>query len=189
MGVERNRHAATGDHGPPFLAGALDEHLVRLELVPGGAEPAPVELLEVAPLQRSPDRGELLAETRSEQGQIRLHTQLCVDLDRNERPSPATRRAGRRPTLPPLGGALDHEVPQRLLHLEPCRLPRLVTERRPPPRSSTNVGEQVGVGRRQLPASRRGGRTTVRRHTAPPSVSHKSSERNGITGAIHTKHP
>ena len=71
--------SAPGDR-PALLAGPLDEHLVRAELVPGGPEPAAAELLELARLQRGPHRAELLAELRAEHGQVRLDAQLGVDV-------------------------------------------------------------------------------------------------------------
>ena len=64
---------------PALAAAALDEHLVRLELVAGGAEAAAAELLELARLQRLLHRAQLLAEPRPEHRQVRLHAQLRID--------------------------------------------------------------------------------------------------------------
>src|SRR5207249_12084743 len=62
---------------PAFLAAALDDHLVRAELVPVDAEAAAVELLEAPGLERGANGGELLAELRAEDRQVRLHAQLA----------------------------------------------------------------------------------------------------------------
>src|SRR5581483_5800578 len=77
--VERDRHALGGRDRPALAAAALDEHLVRLELVAGGAEAAAVELLEPAGLERLLHRPQLLAEARAEDREVRLHAQLGVD--------------------------------------------------------------------------------------------------------------
>ena len=79
-GVERDGDAVVAGDRPALLAGPLDEHLVRAELVPGGAEAAAAELLELARLERGPHRAELLAELRPEHGQVRLDAQLRVDV-------------------------------------------------------------------------------------------------------------
>src|SRR5581483_7841626 len=62
-----------------LAAEALDEHLVRAELVAGGAEAPARKLLEVARLQRLLNGRQLLAEPRPEHGEIRLHAQLGFD--------------------------------------------------------------------------------------------------------------
>ena len=78
-GVERDGDARVAGDGPAVLAGPLDEHLVRLELVAGGAKAAALELLERARLQRGAHRAELLAELRPEHRQVRLDAQLGID--------------------------------------------------------------------------------------------------------------
>ena len=77
--VERDRDAVRRRDRPALAAAALDEHLVRLELVAGGAEAAAAELLELARLQRLLHGAQLLAEPRPEHRQVRLHAQLGVD--------------------------------------------------------------------------------------------------------------
>ena len=64
-----------GEH--PALAGAsLDEDLVRPELASVDANAAAFQLLELTRLQRCAYGAELLAELRSEHGQVRLDAQL-----------------------------------------------------------------------------------------------------------------
>ena len=52
--IERDGDAVRRRDRPALLAVALDEHLVRAELVAGDAEPAAGELLELARLERGP---------------------------------------------------------------------------------------------------------------------------------------
>src|SRR6266516_3037916 len=85
LGIERQverdgEPVLTGD-GPALLAAPLDDHLVRAELVPVDPEAAVVELFEASGLERGTNGGELLAELRAEDRQVRLHAQLArVDL-------------------------------------------------------------------------------------------------------------
>src|SRR5207249_5717173 len=104
---------------PAFLAAALDDHLVRAELVPVDAEAAAVELFEASGLERGTNGGEFLAELRAEDRQVRLHAQLArVDgaeldvLDAQLLCDLARVRRGR-------VGALDDQAPQRLAELDP----------------------------------------------------------------------
>ncbi len=86
--------SGAGDR-PAVAAAALDDHLVRLEVVAGGAEPAAAELLELARLERLLHGAEVLPELRPEHRQVRLHAQLGVDLVERDRPSRAPRRRSR----------------------------------------------------------------------------------------------
>ena len=125
--VERDRDARIGRDRPTLLARSLDEHLVRAELVPGGAETAAVELLEVARLKRRPHGAELLPESRPEQRQVRLHTQLGVDV--TEHDLAYAQLVGDHVLVPcDARATLDDERAQRLAHLERCGLARLVAE-------------------------------------------------------------
>ena len=74
--VERDRDAVAGRDRPALLAAALDEHLVRLELVAEDAEAPTLELLELAGRERGANGAELLAELRPERRQVRLDVEL-----------------------------------------------------------------------------------------------------------------
>src|SRR5204863_3614343 len=78
--VEGDRQAVVRCDRPAFLPRSLNEHLVGPELAAVHAEPAALELLELAGLERRAHGAELLAELGAEHGQVRLHAQLaCVD--------------------------------------------------------------------------------------------------------------
>ena len=126
--VERHGDALLRGDGPALLAGALDEDLVRTEVVAEDAEAAALELLELARRESGAHGAELLAELRAERRQVRLHVQLGR-LDRAELDlldaqllthSSAWASRERR--------ALDDEPPQRLTQLEPRRRTRLMPE-------------------------------------------------------------
>src|SRR6185436_12173543 len=75
-GIEGHGDPFLRGDGPAFLARALDEDLVRTEVVAENPEAAALELLEVARGQRGSHRPELLTEPRAERRQVRLHVQL-----------------------------------------------------------------------------------------------------------------
>ncbi len=76
-GVERDSDAVGACHGPPLLAGSLDQDLVWGELVLGDSEAAAVELVELAARERLAHVTQCRAELRAEQRQVRLHAELA----------------------------------------------------------------------------------------------------------------
>ena len=160
-GLERDRDAGVGSgDGPTVLAGPLDEHLVGAELVPGGAEAPVAELLELARLKRRAHRAELLAELRPEDGQVRLHAQLRVDVPELDLLHPQLLG-----DLVGVGGGegrtLDDDPAQRLPQLEARRGARLVAERDDASQLG-DLGEQSWRRASAPRASRRGRRSRAR---------------------------
>ena len=136
LGLERNRHAVLGRNRPTLAARALDQHVLRLELVPCRAKTPTLELLEITLLECGANLAELLAKTRAERGQVWLHPQLRVD--RREDDLLDAELVGDLGDVRSRGeAALDNEPPQRLLHLHPRGLPRLMAKANNPP----NVGD------------------------------------------------
>ncbi len=147
-GLERHRDPVGPGNRPALLAGPLDEHLVRAELVPGRPEPAAAEILEVSRLERGPHRAELLAELRPEHGKVRLDAQLGVDVPELDLLHPQLLR-----DLVGVGGgerrAFDDDPAQRLAQLQSGRRARLVAER-DDGSQLRDLGEQARVGRARL---------------------------------------
>ena len=163
----------------PVAAAALDEHLVRLELVARGAEAAAVELLELARLRapactaRSslPSRGP----STGRFGFTRSSASTRSNTTSFTRTSSAISSAC---ACAPVR-ALDDEPPQRLAELQPRRRARLVRERRRRARTSAISSSSARRARRRR-ASR------ARCTDSGPSGTrfrHRWSVRNGITGA------
>src|SRR5262249_48561725 len=121
--VELDGDALRGRDRGALAAATLDEHLVRAELVPRGAEPSVAELLEVARLQCLLHLAQRGTEARPEHREIRLHAQLRVDgpeLDRLDAHLVGDLIRMRRRAV----RTLDDETPQRLAQLEPRRRAR-----------------------------------------------------------------
>ena len=185
-GVEGDADAVVLGDRPALERHALAaDHLVGLEHLAGRAQPAVVELLDVTLLERGPHLGQLGAEPRPEQAQVRqqlhagdgplvesdlLDAQLLSDL-----------------VGVPRGRArAAHEHPaQRLSELE-VRLAARATAELDDVAHRGDLRKQLFVARALAArrASRRGARRRARPGTAPViSACHRCSLRNGSTGA------
>ncbi len=190
--VESDRDAVGGSNRPALLAVALDQHLLRGELVSGNAERAVRELLEVAGLERRPDCPELPPELRPEQRQVRLDAQLArVDLaERNLANTELVGdlvRMGRRTC-----GALHDQGAKRLAELHARARPRLATELDHAPQL-VDLREQLGVRVGGLgPAGEvhRLGRVGARCRQQPPEViGEQRHERSDDPEPLHERVP
>ena len=172
----------------PSLLRPLDEQLVRLELLAGGADPAVAELLELARLQRRPHVAQARAELRPEHAQVRLvaeadgrpveeldllDAQLLLDLVER---APAAASAPR--TTPGAAAGAASRPPRR------ARLPAELDD-------AAHLGD---LGEEPLVRARRGvgqpARCTESGASAQAPATrfrHRCSARNGITRRDHAQ--
>ena len=183
--VERDRDAVLGRDRPAFLPGALDEHLVRPELVPRGAE---------APARRAPRTRPRESASRTapssrpsfgpSTGRFGLTTSSASTVSKRTSFTRSSSRISVGLRLGARAAPSTTSARSGWLHLEARGLAGLMAERDDTP-DVRDLGEELARRARAPPASRRGGRSRARPRTAPrTSTCQRCSARNGITGAI-----